>query len=92
MNRRSLTMLESTLQSKIIKQLTSKGFLCVKLIQTNLNGIPDIMCLRNGIVIFIEVKSEKGKVRPLQEYRHKQLREHGFEVLVVNDINQIKQL
>lgn len=31
---------------------------------------------------FIEVKAEKGKLSPLQEYRLKELQEKGFEVEV----------
>jgi Holliday junction resolvase len=83
-------MREAQLQAKIIKHLANNGYLCIKLIQTNLNGIPDLLCLKDGKALFIEVKSENGKVRPLQHYRHKQLQEQGFEVMVVNDIASLK--
>jgi len=58
------------------------GWLCVKLIKTNKNGIPDLMCLRDGIAIFIEVKKENGVLSKLQEHRIDEIRQKGFEVKV----------
>ncbi len=52
------------------------------LIKTNKNGIPDLLCLKDGKGFFIEVKSEKGKVKPLQHFRHEELLKYGFETLI----------
>jgi len=72
-------MTEQQIQSKRIKELEAEGYYVIKLIKTNKNGIPDIIALRPGAdVIFSEVKTKKGKVSPLQEYRLKELREYGF--------------
>lgn len=72
-------MTEQQIQSKRIKELEAEGYYVIKLIKTNKNGIPDIIALPPGAdVIFSEVKTKKGKVSPLQEYRLKELREHGF--------------
>ena len=79
-------MLESQIQSKIIKSYEKTGWLVVKIIQSNFNGIPDLMCLKNGKTIFIEVKQPGKRPTPLQEHRHKQLRAQGFEVLVLDKI------
>ena len=74
-------MSESKYQAKIIKQMEKDGWYVIKLIVTNKNGIPDLVCFRNKDkleVIFIEVKGEKTKVSKLQEYRIKELKQHGF--------------
>jgi len=76
---------ESQRQSKIINQLTKEGWLCIKLIKTNKNGIPDLCCLRNGITIFIEVKKPSGKLSELQKVRIKELRLLGFECKIWTD-------
>lgn len=73
-------MLESKLQSKIIKQLESDGYYVLKLIRTNKNGIPDLLALKSNEVYFIEVKSEKGVLSELQKYRINELQEFGFKV------------
>ena len=72
-------MTEQQIQSKRIKQLEAEGYYVIKLIKTNKNGIPDIVAIPpNSKVIFREVKTKKGKLSPLQEYRLKELKEYGF--------------
>ena len=78
----SKKILESKRQAKIIAKLTQEGWLCVKLIKTSVNGIPDILCLKNGNAMFIEVKQPDGKLSELQKIRIEQLKEKGFNVKV----------
>jgi Holliday junction resolvase len=78
-------MLESKIQRKIIADLQKKGWLVIKVIQSNAPGFPDLMALKEGRVIFLEVKQPGQKPRPLQLYRHEQLRKQGFEVIVATN-------
>tara|TARA_R100001509_G_C4825851_1_gene201494 strand:+ start:16 stop:255 length:240 start_codon:yes stop_codon:yes gene_type:complete len=72
-------MTEQQIQSKKIKELEAEGYFVIKLIKTNKNGIPDVMALhKDKGVKFFEIKTPKGKVSKLQEYRIKELKEHGF--------------
>jgi Holliday junction resolvase len=76
-------MTEQQIQSKRIKQLESEGYFVLKLIKTNKNGIPDIIAIPpNSNVIFSEVKTPKGKLSKLQEYRLKELETYGFRTEV----------
>ena len=76
-------MTESNYQSKILKQYESEGWFVLKLVKTNKNGIPDLLCLKKGHEpIFIEVKAKKGVVSKLQEYRIKELNQHGFNAFI----------
>jgi hypothetical protein len=81
-------MLESKIQSKIITQLQKEGWLCIKLIKTNCNGIPDLLCLRNGETKFIEVKQPKGKLSVIQKYRKDELEKQGFKVHIWTAYNE----
>ena len=47
---------EQKIQSKIIKKLKEKGYFVIKLIKTNVNGIPDLIAVKENETIFIEVK------------------------------------
>lgn len=80
-------MLESARQTKIKKQLEKEGWFVIKLIKTSVNGIPDLMALKNGETIFIEVKQPKGVLSEIQKYRIKELREKGFLVYIWTDYN-----
>jgi len=76
-------MTEQQIQSKRIKQLEGQGYYVIKLVKTNKNGIPDLVAIPpNSGVVFSEVKTPKGIVSPLQEYRLKELSEHGCIVEV----------
>lgn len=78
-------VLESVIQARIIKRYESQGWSVLKLILTNQPGIPDLLCLKNGKALFIEVKRPGENPRPLQEYRINELRKNGFEVQVLTE-------
>jgi Holliday junction resolvase len=78
-------MLESKIQSKIIKKLELQGYFVIKLVRTSCNGIPDLMCLKYGKTIFIEVKQPSGVLSELQKLRIKQLTDLGFDCKVWTD-------
>jgi Holliday junction resolvase len=75
-------MTEQKIQTKRIKQLEAEGYYVLKLIQTNKNGIPDLLALKDGEILFSEVKRPSGKLSKLQEYRLKELKEYGFKTEV----------
>lgn len=75
-------ILEKDIQAKIKKQLERSGWLVIKLIQTSLNGIPDLLCIRESEAVFIEVKRPGGKVSPLQTYRIGQLKSKHIQVII----------
>lgn len=76
-------MREQQIQAKKIKELESKGFYVIKLINTNKNGIPDLIAIpKDSDVLFIEVKRPDGKLSKLQEFRLKELEAHGIKVEV----------
>lgn len=76
-------MSESTHQAKLIKNLEKEGFFVIKLMRTNVNGIPDLLALKSGETpLFIEAKGERTPVKKLQEYRIKELQSHGFKAII----------
>lgn len=88
---------ESTVQTSIIKFLKSEGWFVVKIIQASVNGMPDVMAIKEGRTIFIEVKSGRYKnaedgLRPLQIARINQLRQAGVDVFVTNNLQDFKSI
>jgi Holliday junction resolvase len=82
-------MKESQLQTLIKNRLTKHGWLVIKIISSTMNGIPDLMCIRKGVVIFLEVKTEEGVVAPLQDYVMKVLQSNGVHSRVVRSIDDV---
>jgi Holliday junction resolvase len=76
-------MTEQQIQSKRIKELESQGYYVIKLINTNKNGIPDLIAIPpNADILFVEVKKPDGKLSKLQEFRKQELESHGIRVEV----------
>ena len=80
-------MTEQKIQKKRIDQLEAEGYYVIKLIKTNKNGIPDIIAIPpNAPVLFSEVKTPKGRVSKIQEYRLKELKKYGFKTEIYNGL------
>lgn len=76
--------LESKKQARIIRDLEKKGWYVIKLIQTNKNGIPDILAIHaTKGVKFIEVKRDGEKPRPLQDFRINELKKLNIKVEII---------
>lgn len=76
-------MTEQQIQSKRIKQLEQAGYYVIKLIKTNKNGIPDLVAIPpRSRVLFSEVKTPDGRLSKLQEFRLKELKDHGVRTEV----------
>jgi Holliday junction resolvase len=76
----------SKYQSKIIKRFEADGYYVINLIKTNKNGIPDLLCLKDGEKpLFIECKEVWDTVKPLQEFRIEELKKYGVDAIVLKD-------
>ena len=75
----------SKYQTKTINKLKSKGWTVLKTIRLNESGYPDLICMLNGVTIWVEVKEVNDTIKPLQEFRIKQLKKNGFEAFVEHD-------
>lgn len=83
-------MREKEIEKKFVRAVKDRGGICPKLVSPGMDGMPDRMALLPGErVIFVEVKAPGKKPRPLQVLRHRQLTELGFEVYVLDGVEQI---
>lgn len=85
-----VNMYEKDIQREIITYLEKDDWYVIKLMQTNKNGIPDLVCLKQGQTIFIEVKRPNGILSDLQKYRLHQLSDIGYHCFVITSLNQLK--
>ena len=77
-------MKEQQIQAKRIKQLEAQGYYVLKLIKTNKNGIPDLIAIKEGDILFSEIKTANGKLSEIQKYRMKELESYGFKTELYN--------
>ena len=83
-------MREKYIEQRLVSELKKHGGLCLKLASTGLDGIPDRMVLMSkGKIAFVELKAPKQKPRKLQLVRIKKLKEMGFSVYVLDNVEDI---
>ena len=81
---------EKTTEQALTKAVKSYGGIAVKLVSPGFAGMPDrLVLLPGGRLGFVEVKAPDRKPRAIQEVRHKQLRQLGFKVYVLDSKEQI---
>lgn len=85
-------MLESDIQTKILRYLKQQGVFHFKTQSTNISGIPDIVCVYRGLPLFLEVKQPKGKTTPLQEYQMDRIRQAGGYASIVTSVTDVREL
>ncbi len=82
-------MTEQQIQAKRIKELEADGYFVLKLMRTNKNGIPDLLAIpKDSDVLFCEVKRPDGRLTKLQQYRIKELNQHGIKTEVYRGPDQ----
>ena len=83
-------MREKDIERKLKMEVSSHGGICWKFVSPGTAGVPDrIILMPKGKIAFVEVKQKGEKPRPLQLARHKFLRQLGFKVYILDDVNQI---
>jgi len=77
----------SKFQTKIIKEYEAEGWFVINLIRTSKNGIPDLLCLKEGNKpLFLECKEKTDTLKKLQDYRIRELRNYGADAFCIKDV------
>lgn len=86
-------MREKQIEHTLVMAVKAAGGMCPKLVSPGTDGMPDRMILLpKGHIGFVEVKAPGKKPRPLQERRHKQMRELGFKIFILDGREQIPEI
>lgn len=85
-------MREQHIEAVLKAHIEALGGLCWKLVCPGTTGVPDRICMVGGRVVFVEVKAPGEKPRPIQTRRIQQLRDLGFHVIVLDDIDGIEEV
>lgn len=83
-------MREKEIEQKLVIAVKKRGGICPKFTSPGFDGMPDrLILLPDGKIAFVEVKALGKKPRPLQLARHKLLQGLGFQIFVIDEVEQI---
>jgi hypothetical protein len=83
----SVERLESEIESKVVTE-HRVNWMLIKLTETHW---PDRVCFSStGRTVFIEMKTEKGPIRPGQQVTIEKLRKSGFPVYICRSEDEVK--
>lgn len=83
-------MKESSLQAKIVRELTQRGAYVTKAhaVGFGLSGVPDLLVCYGGSFIALEVKGERrGSLTKMQRYQMERIRAAGGIAEVVRSVD-----
>lgn len=77
-------MKESAIEARLKKGIEKLGGRCDKWTSPNLPGVPDrIVILPRGRIIFVELKTEFGRIANIQKWYISELEKRGADVRVL---------
>lgn len=83
-------MRESAIERKLVRGIRKQGGLALKLVSPGHAGVPDrLVLLPGGRVIFVELKTETGRLSPLQVDTHTRMRSLGMDVRTLYGADQV---
>lgn len=84
-------MRESVIEARLVKEIKKLGGLCYKFTSPGAPGVPDrIIILPGGLVVFVELKTEIGRLAKIQKWQIEELRKRGADVRVLKGMDQVK--
>ena len=75
----------------MVRAVRSRGGLCYKWVSPGTTGVPDrIVILPDGRTIYVELKTEAGRLSEIQKHIHAELRKRGADVRTLYGLDQVK--
>lgn len=84
-------MKESSIESRLVRMVRDRGGLCFKFVSPGNPGVPDrIVITPAGRTIYVELKTEVGRLAAIQKWQHEEMRKRGAEVRTLKGLDQVK--
>lgn len=75
------------IEKPAIEYAKKRGWMVEKVKSLSRNGFPDRYFLRNGRTVLVEFKAPDKPPTPQQLKRHREIREHGGEIHVIDNLD-----
>lgn len=84
-------MKESAIESKLVRMVRDRGGLCYKFVSPGNPGVPDrIIITPDGRSVYVELKTEIGRLANIQKWQLEEMRKRGADVRVLRGLEEVK--
>ena len=86
---------ETIIRKSIMDELKKSGWFVIYFLQMGFGqykGMSDLMCMRDGQVVFVECKTETGKQSPEQVQFQKDCESRGVRYILARSVYDVKDL
>jgi len=84
-------MRESQIESRLVRMVRDRGGLCYKFVSPGNPGVPDrIVITPAGRTVYVELKTEVGRLAAIQKWQHEEMRKRGADVRTLKGLDQVK--
>lgn len=91
---KKIKITENEIKKQVKDYLTLKGYFHFHIMQGlgSYRGIPDIIAVKNGRVLFLEIKKPTGRQSKYQKEFQNNIERQGGEYYVIRSINDIMKI
>ena len=84
-------MKESAIEARLVRMVRERGGLCYKFVSPGNPGVPDrIVITPGGKTIYVELKTEAGRLANIQKWQQEEMKKRGVDVRVLHGLDQVK--
>ena len=84
-------MKESSIESRLVRMVRDRGGLCYKFVSPGNPGVPDrIIITPAGRTVYVELKTEVGRLAAIQKWQHEEMRKRGADVRTLKGLDQVR--
>ena len=84
-------MKESAIEARLVRMVRDRGGLCYKFVSPGNPGVPDrIIITPDGRSVYVELKTEIGRLANIQKWQLEELRKRGADVRVLRGLEEVK--
>lgn len=84
-------MLESEIEKKLVREIRKMGGMAYKFVSPGNTGVPDRIVILPGVITFVELKMETGRLSPGQKRQIGKLQDLGMKVVVLHGMKELEE-
>lgn len=84
-------MLESEIEKRLVREVRKLGGIAYKFVSPGNTGVPDRIVILPGVITFVELKTETGRLSANQVRQIGKLRNLGVEVKVIHGMKELEE-